>query len=190
VSRTVRLVGAVTSLLIGLLVAGCSGHEAGAAAVVGDRRISIAQVQSAYTDVIPLVGQDAQFTQTSILNWLILEPYLTQEAAHEGKGISAQDAELEFGKVEGAPSDPSTAGVDVVRAILARGAIFSSDKSTEQLTQLMAGLTAQLKADGVQVNPRYGSGIDFADSSIVQSQPNWLKPAAVKPSASPTAVAP
>ncbi|MFI7588710.1 hypothetical protein ACIB24_16695 [Spongisporangium articulatum] len=184
-TRTSSALTSLAALLVaGLVLSGCSGQEAGAAAVVGDRRITIAQVQSAYTDVVPLVGQDAQFTQSDILNWLILEPYLTQEAAHEGKGVSVQDAKLEFTKVEGAPRDPSPAALAVVRAILARGAVFANDKSTEELTALLNQITGRLKADGVKLNPRYGSSMDYTQANIVKGQPNWLKPVAT-PSATP-----
>lgn len=161
------------AVTLALALAGCSGQHAGAAAVVGDRRITVAQVQAAYRDVNPLVGQDAQFTQTNILNWLILEPYLVREAATEGHGVSSQEAAGEFGKVDGASKHPSAPAVSVVRAILARGVIVAG-KSTTQLSALSQTFAQQLRSDHVQISPRYGSGMDADTAGIVQAQPDWL----------------
>lgn len=186
-SRTRRAVAlpAVLAAAVALPLTGCAGQHAGAAAVVGDRKITVAQVQAAYRDVNPLVGQDAQFTQTNILNWLILEPYLVKEAAREGLGVSGQQAAEEFTKVEGASRHPSAPAVSVVRAILARGAIVQN-KSTEALTALSQTFAQELKADNVQISPRFGSGMDLQTAAILPEQPNWL----VRPKASPTPAAP
>jgi hypothetical protein len=172
-------------VFVALLLSGCAGREAGAAAVVGDRRITVGEVQSAYQEVTPLVGADAQFTQSVTLNWLILEPYLVAEAAGEGKGVSSQDAKVEFTKVEGAPRNPSAAAVAVVRGILARGVIVNG-KDDAQLSVMMAKLAADLKADGVSINPRYGSGLDPTTSAILSTTPDWLvTPKATAPAPTP-----
>ena len=73
--------GAAAAIVSTLLVTACAPAEAGAAAVVGDRRISVAQVQSAYDGILALAGPDAGITQDVILDDLILEPYLVKAAS-------------------------------------------------------------------------------------------------------------
>jgi hypothetical protein len=179
VIRSPRLLGAVaapaTAVVLALTLSSCGAPQAGAAATVGDRRISVAQVQSAYQDIVPLVGQDQQITQGQILNLLILEPYLVKAAAGLGRGVSAQDARLDVSAAGSVNVNKLTnAGLNVWRANLANTALQSDRSATDiQGTYLQIG--RELKADGVHVNPRYGAGIDYTDFSIVPEKPDWLK---------------
>ena len=80
-TRTPRRLAAVAlALPAALLLAGCGAAQAGAAAVVGDRRIPVTQVQDAHRDVSVLTGPDAGLSQADVLNWLILEPYIVEAA--------------------------------------------------------------------------------------------------------------
>ena len=167
-----------------MTLSGCGTSQAGAAAVIGDRRISVASVQDGYQDIQPLVGKDAGVSQAQILNLLILEPYLTQAAASLGKGVSDQDAKLDIsssGTVKAA--DLSHAGLEVWRANLANTAL-QADRSSADITATYSGIEKQLKSAGVHINPRYGSGIDYTTFTITQSSPNWLKEPAATPAAS------
>ncbi len=175
---------------IAVTLSGCGTSQAGAAAVIGDRRISVASVQAGYQDILPLVGQDAGVSQAQILNLLILEPYLTQAAAALGKGVSDQDAKLDIsssGTVKAA--DLSHAGVEVWRANLANTAL-QADRSSADITATYSGIEKQLKSAGVHINPRYGSGIDYTTFTITQSSPNWLKETAAPTPAATQAPSP
>jgi len=180
----------VLAVVLTLLVSGCDTRESGAAAVVGDRRISVAAVQDAYQDIVPLVGQDQQISQGQILNLLILEPYLTQAAAAEGRGVSAEDARLNM-KSAGVsdPSKISNSALEVWRANLANSAL-QTDRPTAEIQATYQGIGKQLKSVGVHVNPRYGAGLDYTDFSITPEKPNWLAgsstPAATAPAEQPT----
>jgi hypothetical protein len=175
------------AVVLALTVSGCGTRESGAAAVVGDRRITVAAVQEAYQDIVPLVGQDQQISQGQILNLLILEPYLTRAAAQLGRGVSTQDAKLDM-KAAGAddPENVSRPGLDVWRANLANAALQTS-RPADQIQATYEGIGRELKAVGVEVNPRYGSGLDYTDFSIVPEKPNWLASTATP---TPTAATP
>jgi hypothetical protein len=179
VTRSPRLLSAVAApalaVVLALALSSCTTPQAGAAATVGDRRISVAAVQQAYQDIVPVVGQDAAVTQTQILNLLILEPYLTKAAAEQGHGISANDARLDI-KSAGPTVDASkmsAAGIEVWRANLAYAAL-QTDKTTEQVTATFQGIGQQLKSAGVHINPRFGAKLDYSNFSIVAEKPNWL----------------
>jgi hypothetical protein len=189
VTRSPRLLSAVAApalaVVLALTLSSCDTVEAGAAATVGHRRISVSDVQKAYQDILPLVGQDAQITQTQILNLLILEPYLTQAAAEQGHGVSSNDARLDI-KAAGPTVDAdkvSGAGIEVWRANLANAAL-QTNRTQDQIQATYQGIGKQLKAAGVHVNPRYGAGIDYTTFNILPGKPDWL--ATKAPTASPT----
>jgi hypothetical protein len=186
VTRSPRLLGTVAApvvaVVLALLLSSCGTPQVGAAAVVGDHRITVAQVQDAYQDIVPLVGQDQQITQAQILNLLILDPFLNQAAAAAGRGVSAQDARLDIehaGKVD--VTKVSNAGLDVWRANLANSAL-QSGRSNADIEATYQDIGRQLKKAGVHVNPRYGSGLNYTNFSILPDKPNWL----VTPAASAT----
>jgi hypothetical protein len=164
----------VLAAVIALTVSGCDARESGAAAVVGDRRISVAQVQDAYQDIVPLVGQDQQISQGQILNLLILEPYLVKAAATQGRGVSPEDARLDM-KAAGVDdaTQVSASGLGVWRANLANNAL-QTDRSQTDIKATYENIGKELKTAGVHVNPRYGSGLDYTDFSILPERPNWL----------------
>jgi hypothetical protein len=164
----------VSAVVLALTVSGCGTREAGAAAVVGERRISVAAVQDAYQDILPLVGQDQQISQAQILNLLILEPYLTQAAAAQGRGISAEDTRQNM-KSAGMsdPSKVSYPAVEVWRANLANTAV-QSDRPAEAIKATYEDIGRKLKKAGVRINPRYGAGLDYTNFSILPGKPNWL----------------
>jgi hypothetical protein len=149
----------------------------------------VASVQEAYQDIVPLVGQDSQVTQTQILNLLILEPYLTAAAAAQGHGVSPNDARLDI-KAAGSKVDVATmsnAAIEVWQANLAFAAL-QTDRTREQVLATFGGIGKRLKADGVHINPRYGARLDYSTFNILPEKPNWLvtKAAAATPGATPS----
>jgi hypothetical protein len=192
VTRSPRFLTAVAApvlaVVLALTVSGCGSRESGAAAVVGDRRISVAAVQEAYQDIVSVVGQDQQVNQNQILNLLILEPYLTKAAAAAGRGVSPEDARLNI-KASGSGADPSKMsypGIEVWRASMAISALQQSDRPADTVKATFEGIGNELKSAGVHVNPRYGSGLDYVNFSILPEKPNWLASSATP---SPTAPA-
>jgi len=165
----------------------CDTREAGAAATVGGRRISVADVQDAYQDIVPLVGQDQQITQGQILNLIILAPYLDQAAAAAGHGVSEQDAKLDMKSAGAKAAKPTSAGLEVWRANLAATALQNSGTPTAKLQVIYQGIGVKLRKARVHINPRYGARIDYSTFSIVPSTTNWLVTPAPTAQATPGA---
>jgi hypothetical protein len=193
VTRSPRSLGVIVAsavaAVLALTLSSCGTPQAGAAAVVGDHRITVTQLQTAYRDIVPLVGQDQQITQGQILNLLILAPYLTSAASAEGRGVSTQDARLDM-KAAGATdiAKVSNSAVEVWKANLASSAL-QTDRTTAQIQAAFQGISVRLKKDGVHVNPRYGAGLDYSNFSIIPEQPDWLVTAKPVAAATPTPAA-
>jgi hypothetical protein len=182
VTRTLRRLIVAIAVPVALLVSGCGTPQAGAAAVVGDRRIPVSTVQEAYRDITVLVGQDLQATQADMLTFLIIEPYLTKAAAEVGQGVSEDDAKQVFAEVKDRLPNPSPGALQVARAVAARERIQSTLEA-EQAQQVFESVVAEIRKDKVEVNPRYGGGFDYSQLVIVPGQDDWLQQATPSPSA-------
>ena len=185
-TRTLRrLVVAIAVPVALLLVAGCGTPQSGAAAVVGDRRIPIYEVQDAYRDITVLVGQDLQATQADMLTFLIIEPYLTKAAADAGQGVSLDDVRKEAGfedpEVKKRLPHPSHAALLVARAVTVRDRLQGTMEPA-QVTQMLTNVVAEVRKAGVKVNPRYGTSFDYERLVIVPGGEDWLR--TPKPTAS------
>ena len=183
VTRTLRRLIVPIAVPVALLVAGCGTPQAGAAAVVGDRRIPVSLVQEAYRDITVLVGQDLQATQADMLTFLIIEPYLAEAAAEAGQGISEDDARQVFAEVEDRLPNPSAGALQVARAVAARERIQTT-LEPEQAQQVFESVVAEIREDTVEVNPRYGGDFDYSQLVIVPGQDDWLRqsePTATQP---------
>jgi hypothetical protein len=187
VTRTIRRLVVAIAVPVALLVAGCGTPQSGAAAVVGDRRISISEVQDAYRDITVLVGQDLQATQADMLTFLIIEPYLTKAAADAGQGVSEDDAKKVFDEVKERLPEPSPGALLVARAVAARERLQST-LPPDQVQQIFTDVIADIRADGVEVNPRYGGSFDYEQLVIVPGTEDWLR--TPQPTASPGEPAP
>lgn len=168
----VRTIAVPLAAALLLAVTGCGASEAGAAAVVGDRRITVAQVQSAYQDILPVVGPDAQLTQSDVLNWLILQPYLVKAAAENNLGISAEDARDQF-RTSDAEPHPSTAALDAVESALAINRLQAGELSQQKVQQVFTGVIDEIGRAKVHVNPRYGR-YDPTRLVVSATQESWL----------------
>ena len=185
-----RRAGVAALAVAGVLaLSSCGTAEAGSAAVVGDRRISVASVQSGYDSIFKLAGPEAGFTQSIILNYLILEPYLNEAAQGLGRGVSSHDALLEF-QIDSSVPTPSPSAVKVMIALAANRQIHAG-RSDQEANDTYAEISQQLKSDGVHINPRYGSGLDFAIGNdttltILPEQQNWIAQSTPEPTVSAT----
>jgi len=184
VTRTFRRLVVAIAVPVALLVAGCGTPQSGAAAVVGDRRIPISEVQDAYRDITVLVGQDLQATQADMLTFLIIEPYLSKAAADAGQGVSLDDAKKAFEQdpetAKRVPN-PSEGALLVARAVTVRDRLQATLEPA-QVTQILTKVVADVRKDGVEVNPRYGSTFDYERLVIVPGSEDWLR--TPKPTAS------
>jgi hypothetical protein len=199
---TRRLLVALATVGIALTASGCGSVDAGAAAIDGDRRISVADVQTATVQVNRIVKQESQFDQRSVLSFLITEPYLVAEATRKGVGVSPDDArdifrQFNFIDPITGSSSPAPATLQMVRGILALNRLqgrplVEGDTSlpAEQGQAAVAAVSEQLKAADITVNPRYGSFepvFDVAAQKIFPVTPttdNWLVPSTPQPTPS------
>jgi len=184
------------SLALTPLLAAC-GTQAGAAAVVGDRRISESELQTATAEVRTIVGDPSQVNQQLVLGWLIANPYVVQVAAEQGHGVSEQDAQTfftraKFTNAQGGTT-PSPASLQAVQTAYALSLLTGQDTSTpDSAKKATDEVLADLKAAHVKVNPRYGT-FDYAWDAQTQSfalsptTPNWLQPTQpAQPAATPS----
>lgn len=89
------------AVLVGLVAAlglsACGGDhpaESGAAAVVGSDRISVPDLQTAYTELNAAFQEPGgqPIPQTSLLSWMMFSPFVIPEAAKQGVAVSEDDA--------------------------------------------------------------------------------------------------
>jgi hypothetical protein len=179
VTRTRRILSVAAPLLGVALVVGCGTQEAGAAAVVGGRRISVDELQNAVRDIQGYVGPDQQVKSEQVLLLLALQPYVDKVAAKAGIGVSESDARAEI--VKRVPK----AGLAAVRALQASGGIGAIQQLDAQRASVAeAEITDLLRGADVQINPRYGQ-FDPKALVIKPEQPNWLLTPAPAPSPQP-----
>jgi hypothetical protein len=175
VTRSTRRMPRVAAVVPALAVAaalltGCGGpSEGGSAAVVGDRRITEADLQTATSELQEVVGADNQLTQSQVLSWMVLAPYTLDVASKNGIGVSVDDA---VNTLQGKVTDPSDATLLAARSAIALSRLSRGlDQAASQ--QAYQDVLTQVKAVKVSVNPRYGS-FDTKTFSIDAVSPNWL----------------
>ncbi len=174
------------SLAVGPLLAACQPTQAGAAAVVGDRRVTVEQVQTATTELRSIVQDPTQISQELVLGWLITRPYVLQVASDQGQGVSTQDAQRFFQQAGfkaagggGTPSDPS---VQAVQTAYALQKLTGQGSNPNGAKTAVDTILSDLRTAGVKVNPRYGT-FDYrwdAQNGTFSLSPrasNWLAPA-------------
>lgn len=175
ITRRVPILAAAAA--VALTVGACSPAEAGAAAVVGGRRITNDQLQQALTG---LRTGNPEFAQVQGLDRLVLfdllaEPYLTKAAQDAGLGVSPSEAQAALPKTPDANEN----------ALAALQAQIAFNKLTQgQKGDALAGVGTALTRAGVKVSPRFGR-FDAKSLSIVDATPNWLPTPAPTPTATP-----
>lgn len=175
------LVSLGVAALLAASLAGCGTASAGSAAVIGDRRISVSDVQSATVDAQAWVGEGTQITQTQVLYLLAIAPYVQDIASRYGAGTSDDDARA---ALRARVADPSQAGVDVIRANASLSAL-QQNLGEEKTGEVLAEATKRLTTDGFKINPRYGS-FDATTGRVSMPAPNWLVGSSAEPTPSPS----
>ena len=178
-SRSLRLVSVAAAVVLG--ASACTFSETGAAAVVGDRRISTGELQRALTGLREGNPQFAEVPQLDrlVLFDLIAEPFLLQAAEAEGLGVAESEAQAAL------PETPQAApeAVRVLRAQLALNRLNEAQRA-----EALEGVGTALREAGVEVSPRFGR-FDTQTLSIVDQVPNWLVPTATPSATAPAAPA-
>jgi len=166
------------------LLAACGVPEAGAAAVVGDRRISqaelhqtTAQVQ-AVTDVRNAAAQEQQQQpqpppdQRGVLTFLVLAPFVVESVQKAGAGASENDArEL----VKGAVAEPTSATLQYFRAEQSLTNLQKLDPARAQ--GVITEVIERVKAAQPRLNPRYGTWVsqwDGQGNPVQADLQNWI----------------
>jgi hypothetical protein len=182
VTRTrIRTLVVLTTGVVAL-IAGCGTPQAGSAAVVGNRRISVSDLQSATVDAQAFVGPSVAVTQRQVLYLLAASPFIEQIADRFGVGVSPDDARAAMAQSVPHPSSSGLAVIQANEALLAVQQLGNQEASLAN-----TAITQGLVADKFTVNPRYGS-FDTAIGRIAPIQPDWQP--TTTPSASGSAVTP
>jgi hypothetical protein len=154
------------------LLSACGATQAGAAAVVGDRRITVDEVQTATEQLKTLVQDPAQITQQLVLGWLIANPYAVQVAGEQGKGVSRSDALTFFRQAHFTNSSggttPSQAAISAVQTVYALQVLTGQNSDPQTAKKAVDEILADLKAAKVRVSPRYGT-FDYTWDDQTQS---------------------
>jgi len=162
------------------LMAGCGTPTAGSAAVVGNRRISVSEVQAATVDAQAFVGPQVPVTQRQVLYLLAAADYIFPLADRFQVGVSADDART---AMAAAVPHASDAGVEVIRANQALLSVRQLGSQQQALADQL--ITQSLLADHFTVNPRYGT-FNAALGRVVPFQPDWQVAAASPTVKTPT----
>lgn len=169
-----RVAALAVALAIGLApaLAACGATQAGAAAIVGDHRISVSELQTATTELKQLVRDPTQITQELVLGWLIANPAAVQVATEKGQAVSRDDALRFFPPATfrnaGGGTTPSDASVTAVQTAYALQLLAGQGVDEATAKTNVDKVLADLKADKVTVNPRYGT-FDYAWDAQTQS---------------------
>jgi hypothetical protein len=194
----VAVVALAAALAVTPLISACGTTQAGAAAIVGDRRITVDEVQTATEQLKGLVQDPSQITQQLVLGWLIANPYAVQVAGEQGKGVSRNDALNFFEQAHftnsGGGTTPSEAAISAVQSAYALQLLTGQTADPQTAKKAVDEILADLKAAKVSVNPRYGA-FDYAWDDQTQSftlsprNEAWLatpRPTASQPATQPS----
>lgn len=164
-----RLTGLALVAAATLTASACGTVQAGAAAVVGDRRISVADLQQATTDIDAYAkSQDPNSTvsQAKVLLFMILEPDLVRTATQAGVAVTDDAARQELNK--SGVAKPSPGAVQAMRGLAALNGLKQANEP-----EALNAFVTKLRSERIEVNPRYGT-FDPKALDIVAVSPDWL----------------
>ncbi len=174
--RGLRSSALVVAAAVLALLVGC-GTQAGAAAVVGERRITVSDLQQATRQIERYAGGSQRIDQQQVLFYVMATPFLLEAARRASVGVSEDDARR---ALEGRVTDPGPATLDFFRANLAVQRIQGLGEQQSQ--RILQRVIQDMNAAKPRVNPRYGAW-DPRTSSITPATQNWIVPS---PSPSPS----
>jgi hypothetical protein len=170
-----RVVPVVGALVVAGTLAACSGGQPGAAAVVGDRVIPTADVETATRELNAVFGEGA-LSSTSVVIALVQAPVVDEVASAAGVAVSEQQARATLvasaDSAGVAADDFSDAAVTVMQLSLA-GQALAEVPDAEQVQAEIAG---SLAAQDLHLNPRFGTVSD--EGAFATTTYPWLVAAA------------
>jgi len=198
-----RLSAGLLAVSAALALSGC-GSTAGSAAVVGDTRVSVNDLQTA-TKQFRAAG--VPWSAGQVLSMLVLAPAVLPSAGKLGFAQSdadackalAQAAEQSGGKAPNcSDGSVSPATLLAVRTAVVTNGVRANLRP-QTVTAWWTGILAGIEKSGVQVNPRFGTWnppkldltSDTWDFVVQPTAPGWLLtpsasvPASPSPSPSP-----
>ncbi len=171
-----RTVAVVFCVVAAASLTACETNEIGAAAVVGDDRITIGELQDRvrdFTDSIPdesAAGADPAVLQQALLDRMIRHDLLEQLARDEGIEVSEADIDTFIDEqVEGPAPDGDITDLlaqsaltdntlrEAVRDVLIQQELVDELGDEEAYTEALAEKSEEI---GVKVSPRYGTWND------------------------------
>jgi len=171
------MVAAAMVLAAGL--AGCSGTP-GAAAVVDGEPISEATLAQTVADL----GQITDLPPQTVLEELIISPFLVEAATEAGFGTSEEEARA-FLDDAATNAGLEPAGLEFGPGALLLGQRFAAQAKAQEagrVSDVEAVATQSVLAADVEVSPRYGRWEDLGITYI--SRP-WLVGASAAPTSAP-----
>jgi SurA N-terminal domain len=189
VSPSRRALAAVLCLLAGASLAACNTEQIGAAAVVGDSRITVAELQEQVSELAGSLPDsagaigDQSAAQHTILERMIQSMLLTAVAADEGVDVSDADIDAFIDEQVVSQAPDGDIGPLLAQNNLTEDSLrpFVRDQliATELIEQLggqeqlIQVLTEKADEIGVTVSPRYGTwnGVVLEESSGSISEP-------------------
>jgi hypothetical protein len=211
-----RLAAAVAAAAAALTLSACGQVNAGAAAAVGDHRISVSQLQTATLELQPVVealtnGQGS-IAQADVLAWMIIAPFAVEVAAQNGAGTSQDEARQLFQQVADAQkrnavqlsaevdATPDPVAIEALRGVLALQNLQTENNaklSPDRARAAQQVLLDRLRTASIVVNPRYGQFrpdlltlrlVAAGVLPVLQRQPDWQAPAETPAAATPAPV--
>jgi hypothetical protein len=189
VSPSRRVVAAVLCAVAAVSLAACSTDQIGAAAVVGDDRITVDELQEQVRDLADSLPDSAGATgdqsaaQHAILQRLIQSELLAAVGADEGVEVSDADVDAFIEERVVAQAPGGDIGALLAQSNLTETSLrdfvrdqLTADQLIERLggqEQLIDALTEKVDEIGVTVSPRYGTwdGVMLEESSGSISEP-------------------
>jgi hypothetical protein len=189
VSPSRRVVAAVLCAVAAVSLAACSTDQIGAAAVVGDDRITVDELQEQVRDLADSLPDSAGATgdqsaaQHAILQRLIQSELLAAVGADEGVEVSDADVDAFIEERVVAQAPGGDIGPLLAQSNLTETSLrdfvrdqLTADELIERLggqEQLIDALIEKVDEIGVTVSPRYGTwdGVTLEESSGSISEP-------------------
>jgi len=183
-----------------LTLAGCGSSAAGSAAVVGDNRIPVSDLQTAVSE---LSGVGARVAPATALSLLVMAPYVIPAAGKLGVAVSdddacrllAQIAKQNASKtVDCASAQFSPSTLLFVRTYFTLRGV-AGNSTPESSNAWWSGVVKQVEKAGVRVNPRFGAfdpavttdpSTDAWFFVIGPTVPNWLVGSSKTPTPTPS----
>lgn len=169
---------AIAGLAVAILVSGCAERTAGAAAIVGDDRISERQLEEEVQEVLSAQGQpvgtESSEVIASVLNRLVTESLIDQLAVQEGVDVTEAQVDTTidiyaeaFGgeqAIEDALVQQGIAPSQVRRVVRTNvlaesiGAALDPQGTPESRASAVYEAVVELSvAEGTTISPRYGT---------------------------------